>query len=654
MQSGRRSRTSSGPGSLEPDAKPTLRQRARYAFDNTMARGTPALVGWLAAVALAMIVVFTVIVLIAGLGPKNGTHSGVVGGTFNSLLHALDPGTVAGDTGNWPFLVLMLLITVGGLFIVSALIGILATGLDARIAELRKGRSVVLETGHTLILGWSESIFTVLSELDIANESERRPSAVILAERDKVEMDDDIREKVRPEKTRVVTRSGSPIDLGHLSLVRPEKARSIIVLAPVGEPEPDVQVIKTVLALTQGTDHRDRHYDIVAEIEDPANLRAAGLVGGEEAVFIDKRDTIAKLVVHSARQSGASIAYTELLDFAGDEIYFSDSTEHEGKEFGDCLLLWEDCTVIGVIDGEGQVMLNPPSDRRLGEGERLIAVAEDDERLSNAEPCSAEVDESAFADGSPTMPRPESVLLLGWNRGATSVIREFDAFLRPGSDLTVLCEQERAEAIIERDCAALTSTVVKFHAGSPTDRETLEAIGVERFDHVVVLCCTDDRDGLDAQRADARTLVTLLHLRDIADRREASFSIVSEMLDDRNRELAEVTEVDDVIVSGKVISLMLAQISENRHLGRVFTDLFSAEGSEIYLRPASDYVRAGAEVSYATLVEAARRRGECAIGYRFGKDARDASVSYGVRVNVPKSELITTEADDRLIVLAVD
>ena len=62
------------------------------------------------------------------------------------------------------------------------------------------------------------------------------------------------------------------------------------------------------------------------------------------------------------------------------------------------------------------------------------------------------------------------------------------------------------------------------------------------------------------------------------------------MLDDRNRELAEVTEADDFIVSDKLLSLMLSQISENKHLKAVFADLFDPEGSEIYVKPAVDYV----------------------------------------------------------------
>ena len=151
--------------------------------------------------------------------------------------------------------------------------------------------------------------------------------------------------------------------------------------------------------------------------------------------------------------------------------------------------------------------------------------------------------------------------------------------------------------------ASLQHARSSCRAGNTADRATLEALGVERLrprDRA------SPRRASTPQRADARTLVTLLHLRDIADDGGAGFSIVSEMLDERNRQLAEVTRVDDVIVSDKIISLMLTQISENRELAEVFDELFAAEGSEIYLRPASDYVAAGRETTYATVVEAAR------------------------------------------------
>jgi Trk K+ transport system NAD-binding subunit len=631
------------------EGRPTLNQRARYAFDNVMARGTPALVGWLGLATLALIALFTAIVLIGHLAPK-GEHHGIVGQGFESLLHALDPGTIAEDGGRWPYLLAMLLVTIGGIFVVSSLIGVLATGLDKRVGEMRKGRSMVLEEGHTLILGWSDTIFTVLSELEIANENRKRPSAVVLADRDKVEMDDLIREKVHPRRTRVVTRSGSPIDLGHLALVRPEKARSIVVLSPEHDEEPDAQVIKTVLALTQGAGHRDHAYHVVAEIQEPRHLRAAELVGGNQVVLIDKRETIAKLVVHSARQSGASMAVTELLDFKGDEIYFREDPSLVGRRFAEVLLAYEECSPIGLVGVDEVVELNPDPERRFAAGERVIAIAADDAHLAAASPGQGRVEPEAIAPAGPTRRDPREVLVLGWNDGAETVIREFDHFLVPGSSLLLLADAPRAAECLDHAKSAVSNASLEFRQGSPADRETLEAVELERFDHVVVL----SDQGLDAQRADARTLVTLLHLRDLADRRGAKFTVVSEMIDERNRRLAEVTRVDDVIVSDKIISLMLTQISETPELAQVFGELLSAGGAELYLRPATDYVVAGRETDYATVVEAAARRGESAIGLRLAAGAEDPAHDFGVRINPAKSERVTFGEGDRVIVLAED
>src|SRR3954468_11875485 len=314
----------------------TLGQRLQYRFDNTMSRGTPALVAWLAFATLVLVLVFTAVVLIGGLAPDDNKH-GFIGQAFNTVLHALDPGTVAGDTGKWPFLLTMFLLTVAGLFLVSALIGVIATGLDNKIEDLRKGRSFVIESGHTLILGWSETIFTILSELRIANENERKPVVVVLADKDRVEMEDAVRSKVGDMgRTRVVCRTGNAIDLDHLAVVNPEEARSIIVLSPE-EDEPDAQVIKTVLALTRGPIQRaddSESHKIVAEIQNPANLEAARLVGGDATVIVDKSETVSRLIVQTARQSGLSIAYTELLDFDGDEIYFRVDDALTGRTFG--------------------------------------------------------------------------------------------------------------------------------------------------------------------------------------------------------------------------------------------------------------------------------------------------------------------------------
>ena len=171
-----------------------------------------------------------------------------------------------------------------------------------------------------MILGWSDSIFTIVRELTLANESRKKPVIVVLADRDKVEMEEILRAKVPDLRgTRVICRSGSPMDLDDLALSSHPTARSVILLAPETSDDPDSEVIKTLLALTHAGPDGPR---IVAEIRNPTNLEAARLVGADRTVLLDIRETVAKLVVQTSRQSGAAAVYTELFDYGGDEIYF--------------------------------------------------------------------------------------------------------------------------------------------------------------------------------------------------------------------------------------------------------------------------------------------------------------------------------------------
>ena len=159
-------------------------------------------------------------------------------------------------------------------------------------------------------------------------------------------------------------------------------------------------------------------------------------------------------------------------------------------------------------------------------------------------------------------------------------------------------------------------------------------------------------DLLDHQRADGKTLVTLLHLRDIAAKTGRPFSIVSEMLDLRNRNLATVTRSDDFIVSDRLVSLTITQLAENPGLKPVLDDLFDVEGSEVYLKPATDYISMDGPTDFYTVVEAARRRGQVALGYRQLRRANDSRANYGVVLNPDKANAVEFGEDDQIIVLA--
>jgi ion channel POLLUX/CASTOR len=628
----------------------TFRDRLRYRFDNTMARGPAALIAWLGILTLLLILAASTLVLVTGMDPEHRSFAQLVWG---GLMRAMDAGTVGGDQGSWSFLFTMLGITLGGIFILSILIGVLTTGIEAKLDELRKGRSFVAETGHTVILGWSPQIFTVISELVLANANQKRSCIAILAEQDTVEMLDEIHSRLpNTGRTRIVCRSGAPVDPSELDLVNPQGSRSIIILPPE-QGDPDAFVIKTILALTNGPARRKEPYHIVGVIRDRRNYDVARMVGRDEVELVLAGELIARVTAQTCRQSGLSVAYTELMDYGGDEIYFRHEPSLAGKSFGEVLAAYEDSAVMGVRFADGRIQLNPPMDTTLAEADRLILVAEDDDtiRLNGAAPAAPE--EDAIRVGEPRTAAPERTLVLGWNDRGADIVRELDAYVGAGSTVLVVDDQESSAGALTnpQQFAELQNLKVFFRRGDTTDRRILDALTVDRFQHIIVL---SSPEGADPQEADSRTLVTLLHLRDIAERLGRDFSIVSEMLDVRNRELAQATRADDFIVSDKLVSLLLSQISENKELAAVFADLFDPEGSEIYLKPASDYVELGRSLDFYTVLESARRRGQVALGYRRQVDAYNPEKSFGVQLNPKKSNRITFGVEDRVIVLAED
>lgn len=631
--------------------KATLGERLRYAFDRSLSGGTVSLVGWLGLVSLLIVVTATVILLLVGITPESQDSQTFAEAFWQSLMRAIDPGTLAGDTG-WSYRILMFVVTIGGIFVVSLLISVLSNGLQTKLEELRKGRSFVVETNHTLILGWSSRIFLIISELVIANENQKRACIVILADKDKVEMEDEIRAKVGDTKnTRVVCRSGNPIDLVDLEIVNPHAAKSIIILSPDDVFDADAQVIKTILAMTNNPNRRAEPYHIVAEIREEKNMEIAAIVGKEETKLIPSSDVIARITVQTCRQVGLSVVYKELLDYDGDEIYFQEEPELVGKTFGEALLAYEQCSLMGLISAESGVKINPPMETVVRTGDKIIAIAEDDDKVIFNGFAHVKIDAEAIRDASAGGLREERFLILGWNKRGKTIVRELDNYVTNGSYLKIVADAPELENNLKEISANLQNLKVESETGDTTDRKLLNSLDLTTFDHIVILCYAEQ---LDAQAADAKTMMTLLHLRDIEEKKGESYSIVSEMIDVRNRALAEIAKADDFIVSDELTGLLLTQISENAELLDVFNDLFDADGSEIYLKPAKNYVALDAEVNFYTVTESARKRGEIAIGYRLERHADNSSRAYGVRVNPPKPELITFKPEDKIIVLAED
>ena len=327
--------------------------------------GTLPVIGYLALLTFALVFSAALVLAITGTAINEDEHPGLGEAFWQSLLRILDPGTFSGDNG-WFLRVVMLIVTLIGISIAAVLIGLIASGIEQRIELLRRGRSAVVETGHTLILGWSPRMHTVVSELCTANENQRRPAIVVLANEDKQEMEDDLAGRIGDTKgTRVVCRTGDPASLHDLRMASAGSARSIIVLG-AGDvaSDADAAVVRSVLAVLHVVE--DPATPIVAEVDDAETSWALREASNGRLLTVRSSDVIARITAQACRQSGLSAVCQELLDFDGDEIYFRRVPELTGHTFGEALLAFETSTVIGVRHADGTVTVNPPMGTVIG------------------------------------------------------------------------------------------------------------------------------------------------------------------------------------------------------------------------------------------------------------------------------------------------
>ncbi|MFF7486830.1 CASTOR/POLLUX-related putative ion channel [Streptomyces luteogriseus] len=622
--------------------------RVRYWFDSTLASGASALVGWMALLCLAVVVPASALVVWTdphapeSLPDRLAQVWRLTGETLR----------LGGATGTPLRVTMSVLLALVALLYVSTLVGLITTALTERLTALRRGRSTVLEQGHVVVLGWSEQVFTVVGELVAANANQRRAAVAVLADRDKTAMEEALSTKVGPMgRTRLICRSGPTTDPSVLTLTSPATAGVVLVL-PRDEPDADAEVVKTLLALRAALPGEGARPPVVAAVRDDRYRLAASLAAGPGGIVLESDTVIARLIVQAARRPGLSLVHRELLDFAGDEFYLAAEPTLTGRPFGEALLSYPTSSVVGIVRG-GTPVLNPPPHTPLVEDDLLVVISRDDDTVWPAD-CADSVEKAAMASGPATPARPERVLLLGWNRRAPLMVEQLRRRARPGSAVDVVADGGEATVrqVSEAGAQHGTDLPLTLHPGDVTRPETLQGLDVHSYDSVIVLG-QDPAPGQPPDEPDNRTLVTLLLLRRLEEASGRELPVVTELVDDRNRALAPLGPGADVIISGKLIGLLMAQISQNRHLAAVFEELFSADGTGIRLRPAGDYVLPGCETTFATVVAAARQRGECAIGYRSHDDA-STSPDHGVRINPPKTGRRRWTAEDEVIVVGED
>lgn len=624
-----------------PAQEKTFGRKLRYRFDNTLARGPIVLIGWLLFAAALLSLPFW---LYLQLDPDGIDASGTKPGPdnlFSSFWAVLGKGGF--PSNGWEGRSFSILITIASLVTGGAMFAFITATTSKKLTELKRGKGPVVESGHVMILGWGPQVYSILQQLDVANQNSPG-TAVILSTTPQETMVDEIRNRVGKLKhTKIITRSVEPSNPKILADMSVARAKSVIVLGNKGTSGSVTGVLSALSNLAV-----DSTTTVIADVNDTAAANALMQSTQGRVVTVESQELIAQVTAHACRQPGLAAIYLDLLDFEGNEMYYEPAAEAAGHMFGEALLAYPNASLIGIRRPDGAIWLYPPMNTVINADDYVIAIAQDDDQIiwneTRPELDSFGAQTALFA--APRTP-PSQTLVIGWNSMAKKVLREIGDYATPGSAALVMAQAARVTSDELKDLSTQNMQVIT-RAYDGSFQELAAALPGSNFDQVIIFGYRGKTQPADA---DAQTLLSLLAVNTLKQWGAFGYGrarIIAEILDSNNVELARVVAVEDLVVSDRLASLMMTQLSQSPHLSPIFQQLFGPGGVYLSAKPINYYVPSG-EISYAQLVAAGRARGEVIIGYR--DNEAGTGLTAGIHLNPSKDSTFIAKPSDQAIVI---
>ena len=117
--------------------------------------------------------------------------------------------------------------------------------------------------------------------------------------------------------------------------------------------------------------------------------------------------------------------------------------------------------------------------------------------------------------------------------------------------------------------------------------------------------------------------------------------------------LLQIAEVNDFVVGSDIANRILSQVSNEPSLHELFVELLESEGSEIYLKRASEYVVTNKEMTFGDIQAAVMFRGdstahEICLGIkRAGERSKKA-----IEMNIPRDNEVMLADEDQLVIVS--
>jgi hypothetical protein len=534
-------------------------------------------------------------------------------------------------------------IVICGWIVFGLLISIITTAFQERLERIKAGTTELHVSDHTIVLGWNSTVFAVIDQLS-SDDEHSSGEVVVMAETDPARMRAEADEYCTARTRRHVHfRQGEISSVAAIRDLKIADARQVIILGPEDIPDSDAtgqsvsvsssSVFKALLACFQACDgpgsKRNAYRMPIVALVDTAKAARAVERGAPASVrdrfvihAVHTSDFLARLTAQIAAEPELARVYNELLSYEGalvegidtsSEIYVVDiSRAMIGLTFEQCVMGYDRAIPIGYMTGSRPV-INPipgtaDARRTLVKGDRIIAVA--NRKLDVVWRGSRPLATDGFVPP-PRVRTPQRLLVLGDGVKTRRVLERLPQLLPPGSTIATRLPTDGLDA---SGCSFVKPAAVvepSSGAAAPGAYTVIAGSGIAAYDRIVVV-----DDSVDAARHDARILMDLADIQAAAPLQQLASTVVIELLDYRNVELARAYGTMAAVVSSQLASNLLVQLASEPDRAAIFAALLDPEGSEIHVRPAAEYFSApDEEVSFDVLLARSRKAGCLLIGY---------------------------------------
>lgn len=532
-------------------------------------------------------------------------------GIWQIITDVLDPGFLsnyATDQGTKvTVLIEVIVIIICMITFTGAIIGSISSAITTFLENYEAGPKRMYLKDHIIILNWNHQAAGIITEYLYTEICE---DVVVLTTQDRnritKEIEDSIFEQgyTRSQKhVNFVVKQGEPFSYSELESVCAKKARTIIVLSDSDPQEGDLRTLKTVMMVSQMNQGRE-DCTIVVETDNQNIYELVTRMQGREShlivpAYLNK--LLGKMLAHIALQPELNIVFAEIFSHNGNEFYsipftkMADLNEEETEEevlthfieaYNHAIPLVTSKSFNSDSSNKLFVLAERQSDclkmRLREQGRRLPAV---------------KLKESFVI--------PKKILvLLGSNSKLRYMIYSFEAYIRNyGEDklkIYFVDTEEHLEQVPE--CSSFEKVLIQDRYNVMEIRKVLKSFDLTEINTIVIL----SDDTVSQVQYDSGALISLIDINrelETIDKNKRP-EVIVEILNPKNHEIVQQYNIDNVIVSNRYISSMMALLGDDDSVFELIYDILTFDkelddfgqtyankddSKELYVKRCGDY-----------------------------------------------------------------